>query len=93
MIKVFQNVKEGVYIDRHHAHMIQNYKEVPHWWYLLVLILSFVLGLVVVITQKITLPVWGYVVALLLGVFIAPLVSSLLTVYSTEFCAFIILVF
>lgn len=57
MIKVFQNTKEGVYVDRHHAHMVENYKEVPNWWYLLVLFLSFVLGLVVVITQKITLPV------------------------------------
>lgn len=57
--------------------MARNYKEVPHWWYIVVLVLSFVLGLVVVITQKITLPVWGYVIALLLGIFIAPLVSHL----------------
>lgn len=75
MIRAFQNCKEIVYIDRHHAHMVRNYKEVPNWWYWLVLFLSFVLGLVVVITQKITLPVWGYIVAFLLGTFIAPLVS------------------
>lgn len=56
--------------------MAKNYKEVPQWWYLIVLFGSFILGLVVVITQNITLPVWGYIVALILGMFIAPLVSQ-----------------
>jgi len=41
-----------------------------------VLVVSFVLGLVVVIKENITLPVWAYVVALLMGTFIAPFVSS-----------------
>lgn len=57
--------------------MAKTYKEVPQWWYLVVLVVSFVLGLVVVITQNITLPVWGYIVALILGVIISPLVSRL----------------
>lgn len=55
--------------------MVKNYREVPHWWYLVLLVLSFVLGLVVVITQHISLPVWAYIVALLVGIIIAPLVS------------------
>lgn len=55
--------------------MAKNYKEVPQWWYMIVLLGSFVLGLIVVATQHITLPIWGYIVALLLGIFIAPLVS------------------
>lgn len=93
MIRVFQNTKEGVYIDRHHAHMVQNYKEVPHWWYLFVLVLSFILGLVLVVTQEITLPVWGYVVSLLLGVFIAPLVSYILPIFRHFPYSFLILVF
>lgn len=54
--------------------MAKHYKDVPQWWYLIVLVGSFVLGLIVVTTQNITLPVWAYIVALLLGMFIAPLV-------------------
>jgi hypothetical protein len=55
--------------------MAANYKEAPWWWYISVLVFSFVLGLVVVIKENITLPVWGYIVSLILGIFIAPFVS------------------
>ena len=56
--------------------MVKHYKETPWWWYAIVLVVSFVIGLVVVIKENITLPVWGYIVSLLLGIFIAPFVSS-----------------
>lgn len=40
-----------------------------------ILVISFILGLVVVLKENIALPAWAYVVSLLLGIFIAPLVS------------------
>lgn len=52
--------------------MEKNYKETPWWWYIIVLVASFVLGLVVVIKENITLPVWAYIVALIIGMIIAP---------------------
>lgn len=55
--------------------MATNYKEAPWWWYIAVLVFSFILGLVVVIKENITLPVWAYIVSLIVGIFIAPLVS------------------
>ena len=55
--------------------MAKHYKDTPWWWYVSVLIVSFVLGLVVVVRENITLPAWAYVVSLLLGIIIAPLVS------------------
>lgn len=55
--------------------MAKHYREVPWWWYMIVLVVSFVLGLIVVIKENVTLPVWAYVVALLLGTFISPFVS------------------
>lgn len=55
--------------------MAEKYKETPWWWYIVVLVFSFVLGLVVVIKENITLPAWAYIVSLLLGIFIAPFVS------------------
>lgn len=57
--------------------MVKHYREAPWWWYIAVLVFSFVLGLIVVTTQNITLPAWAYVVSLLLGIIIAPMVSLL----------------
>jgi len=56
--------------------MAKNYKETPYWWYVAVLVISFVLGIIVIVTDHISLPVWAYIVALLLGIFIAPLVRN-----------------
>ncbi|UKZ84010.1 hypothetical protein TrVFT333_011826 [Trichoderma virens FT-333] len=79
--KAYQSAKSGRYDDRHHAHMAEHYKEAPWWWYIAVLVFSFILGLVVVIKENITLPAWAYVVALLLGIFIAPLSTILYSRY------------
>jgi hypothetical protein len=57
--------------------MAKNYKEVPWWWYMAVLVFSFILGLVVVIKENITMPVWAYIVSLIVGIIIAPFVSAL----------------
>lgn len=72
--RAFKSAKAGRFDDPHHDHMAKRYKEAPWWWYVAVLVLSFILGLVVVIKENITLPVWAYIVSLLLGIFIAPLV-------------------
>jgi hypothetical protein len=76
VVRAYKSAKNGQHGDRHHAHMVKHYKEAPWWWYIATLVLSFVLGLIVVTTQHITLPAWAYVISLLLGMFIAPLVSS-----------------
>ncbi|KAF7877421.1 hypothetical protein EAF04_001098 [Stromatinia cepivora] len=81
VVRAFKSAKAGTYEDPHHAHMAKNYKEAPWWWYIAILIISFVLGLVVVIKENITLPVWAYIVALLLGCFIAPLSNLLYARY------------
>ena len=55
--------------------MAKRYKEAPWWWYIVVLVGSFVLGLIVVIKENITLPAWAYIVSLVIGIIIAPLVG------------------
>ncbi len=55
--------------------MVKHYKETPWWWFIGVLVISFILGLVVVVKENITLPAWAYITSLLLGILIAPLVS------------------
>lgn len=76
IVAVIKNLRAGKHDDRHHAAMTK-YKEAPWWWYAAILIFSFVVGMIVVTTQKITLNAWSYVVALLLGIVIAPLVSHM----------------
>ncbi|KAF9242072.1 OPT oligopeptide transporter protein-domain-containing protein [Melanogaster broomeanus] len=55
-----------------HWKAMQKYKEAPYWWYICLLVLSFVAGLVVVLKGQTTLPWYSYIVALLIGSFIAP---------------------
>lgn len=74
IVAVIKNLRVGKYDDRHHAAMAK-YKEAPWWWYSGLLAFSFTIGMIVVTTQDVTLNAWTYVVALLLGIAIAPLVS------------------
>ncbi|KAF8512057.1 oligopeptide transporter [Gautieria morchelliformis] len=67
----FKQAKTGTQPDRHWVAM-QKYKEVPWWWFALLLALAFFAGLIVVLTGNTTLPWWGYITALSLGAFIAP---------------------
>ncbi|KGO36711.1 Oligopeptide transporter OPT superfamily [Penicillium expansum] len=69
---VYQRAREGKHDDPHHTHMAKHYKDTPWWCFAGILIVSFVLGLVVVIKENITLPVWAYIVSLALGMFISP---------------------
>ncbi|KKK22987.1 hypothetical protein P175DRAFT_0528964 [Aspergillus ochraceoroseus IBT 24754] len=81
ILKAYQSARQGRYDDRHHEHMVRHYKEAPWWWYIAVLVGSFILGLVVVTKEDITLPAWAYVVSLVVGMFFAPLSTILFSRY------------
>lgn len=66
--------------DIHYRSMLR-YKEVPIWWYLVLFVLCFVAGIIVNVKGETTLPVWGYIIALLLGAFIAPFSCVLYGLY------------
>lgn len=74
IIQAYKRARLGQSNDRHHAYVNKHYKETPHWWFGVVIVVSFVMGLIVVLKEDITLSAWSYVVALLLGCAIAPLV-------------------
>ncbi|OAA56290.1 peptide transporter [Niveomyces insectorum RCEF 264] len=80
-VRAFKDVRNKKYSDPHHAHMAKHYHEVPWTWYVLVLVVSFVLGIIVVTKENITLPVWAYIVSLLVGVFFAPFSTLLYARY------------
>ncbi|KAK8877066.1 OPT oligopeptide transporter [Apiospora arundinis] len=81
IVRAYKSARKGEYNDPHHTHMAKHYQETPWWWYVAVLVISFVLGLVVVIKENITLPVWAYIVALLVGSFVAPFSTLLYSRY------------
>ncbi|KAK7225211.1 hypothetical protein V2G26_013214 [Clonostachys chloroleuca] len=58
--------------DIHYKIMQQNYKDVPQWWYAIVLLVGFFFGLGAIYVGNTTLDPWAYVVAILLGCIIAP---------------------
>lgn len=76
VIKAYKSTRQGKSEDRHHQYMADHYKETPAWWYGVVLLISFIFGLVVVLKENITLPVWAYIVSLLLGMAFGPFVSQ-----------------
>jgi uncharacterized membrane protein len=75
ILKAYKSAREGRYDDPHHEHMVRHYKEAPWWWYITVLVGSFILGIIVTTKENITLSAWAYVVSLALGCIIAPFVS------------------
>ena len=50
-----------------HYKLMADYDEVPQWWYGLVLLGSFVVGLGTLYGVKSTLPWWGFIIALLIA--------------------------
>ncbi|TCD71832.1 hypothetical protein EIP91_003175 [Steccherinum ochraceum] len=71
VVDSFKQARKGTQPDPHWQAM-QKYDEVPWYWYAALLVLAFFAGLIVVIKGDTTLPWWSYIVALLLGGFIAP---------------------
>lgn len=71
IVKALRQARAGTMNDPHYQAM-RKYKEVPIWWYVALFILAFVAGIITNVKGETTLPVWGYIVALLVGGFIAP---------------------
>ncbi|KAJ0412960.1 OPT oligopeptide transporter protein-domain-containing protein [Aspergillus carlsbadensis] len=82
MVLAWKQARRRAQPDRHYQGMLK-YKEVPMWWYLVLFALAFFAGLIVNIKGQTTLPVWGYIIALLLGAFIAPFSCILYGLYGT----------
>jgi hypothetical protein len=80
MITAWRQARDRTQPDPHYQAMLK-YKEVPYWWYLAVFVLRFFAGVVVTVRGDTTLPVWAYIISLLLGAFITPFSSHLYGLY------------
>ncbi|KAI0274442.1 OPT oligopeptide transporter protein-domain-containing protein [Russula aff. rugulosa BPL654] len=66
-----------------HARLMSVYKEVPDWWYLTIFVTMFVFGVVVIEVWETDLPVWGFVLALLIS-FVYTLPLSVITATTNQ---------
>ncbi|KAF3055189.1 Glutathione transporter 1 [Daldinia childiae] len=82
MVLAWKQARNRTQPDPHYQAMLR-YKEVPQWWYLVLFALCFFAGLAVNIIGETTLPVWGYIISLLLGSFIAPFSCILYGLYGS----------
>ena len=82
MVRAWKQARIRSQPDVHYQGMLK-YKEVPMWWYLFLFLLCFVAGLIVNIKGETSLPVWGYIISLLLGAFIAPFSCILYGLYGS----------
>ncbi|PWN54029.1 OPT superfamily oligopeptide transporter [Violaceomyces palustris] len=71
ILKGIKQIKNKNLPDRHWVAM-QKYSEVSWTWYAGLMLLAFVFGLVVTCIGHTTLPIYGYIMALVVGVIIAP---------------------
>ncbi|CAO1638262.1 unnamed protein product [Sympodiomycopsis kandeliae] len=69
--RTVKQAHQGKVADPHYQAM-RKYKEVPMWWYLILFALALIAGCVANAKGETTLPVWGFIIALLVGSFIAP---------------------
>lgn len=82
MVSAWKQARNRTQPDPHYQGMLK-YKEVPMWWYYGMFVLCFFAGLIVCIKGDTTLTWWGYIIALLLGAFIAPFSCILYGLYGT----------
>jgi OPT family oligopeptide transporter len=56
-----------------HSVLMCKYPEVPHWWYIVIGAISFVLGIISIEVLHIGLPIWMFIFSIILGfIFIIP---------------------
>lgn len=68
-----------------HYKLIMAYKAVPDWWYGLVLLLSFAIGMIIIYKGNTTLPWWGFIVAILLSYIFLVFLGSMAAISGVQF--------
>jgi hypothetical protein len=47
--------------------LMEPYKDVPLWWYLVLFLICFTTNMVLIFTQQLYIPWWAFIVALVIG--------------------------
>lgn len=67
-----------------HYKLIMAYKAVPDWWFGLVLLLSFTIGMVIIYKGHTTLPWWGFIIAMLIGYIFIVFLGSMMAISGVQ---------
>ncbi|RAH49978.1 OPT oligopeptide transporter family [Aspergillus brunneoviolaceus CBS 621.78] len=67
-----------------HNRLMQRYREVPEWWYLTILAVSFVFGCIAVAHYDTGMPIWGLVFAIALCLFVQIPYGMIYAITNTE---------
>lgn len=73
---VVRNVRTQECQDAHYQKM-KVYKEVPFWWFGVLFLITFALGLGLLYAAKSGLPWWGFIVALIFSTAFVPILGTL----------------
>ncbi|OZJ06026.1 hypothetical protein BZG36_01102 [Bifiguratus adelaidae] len=79
-LKAIRRGKSHQGVNDIHYQMMQKYKEVPFWWYGILFIITFAVGMGLIYAGNSHLPWWGFIVAIILS-FVLTLFMGLM--YST----------
>ena len=67
-----------------HARLMSKYRQVPEWWYAVVFVTMFVFGAVSIEVWHTDLPIWAYIIALVIGM--SPLSCFSVPPNANRFC-------
>lgn len=57
-----------------HSRLMSRYRDIPHWWFAIVFVVSFILGAVSIEVYDTKMPFWAYIFAIIIAfVFVLPL--------------------
>lgn len=57
-----------------HSRLMSRYRDIPHWWFAIVFVFSFILGAVSIEVYDTKMPFWAYIFAIIIAfVFVLPL--------------------
>jgi len=57
-----------------HTRLMSRYRDIPHWWFIVVFAISFILGAVTIEVYDTRMPFWAYILTIILAlIFVLPL--------------------
>jgi len=67
-----------------HTRLMTRYRDIPHWWFVAVFVVSFVLGAVTIEIYDTKMPFWAFILALILSLFFVLPLGILLAITNQQ---------
>lgn len=72
---IMKQFRNGVKDEKDiHSRLMSRYRDIPHWWFAVVFVISFVLGAVTIEVYDTKMPFWAYILSLVIPlIFVLPI--------------------